>query len=144
MRKLERGEKLALELESTPDILAEASRLLRDGRVPPRADGSDRSGRPTVLVGFAAETGSLERAAAKLAIKDVDLLVANDVSDPSSGFGSDTNRVTVLGREGSVEEWPILSKREVAERILDRVVTLLDAAAERPRSGSMVSTEMTG
>jgi len=143
-RKLERGEKLALELEATPDILAEASRTLRDGRAPRWADGIGGPARRTVLVGFAAEIGSLERAAAKLASKGVELLVANDVSDPASGFGSDTNRVTVVGSDGSVEEWPVLPKREVAERILDRVVAILDSAAERSRSGSMVSTEMTG
>ena len=141
-RKLERGAALALELESTPDILAEASRMVREGRVPGRARGVEGPGRRTVLVGFAAETGSLERAAAKLASKGVDLLVANDVSDPASGFGSDTNRVTVLGRGGSVEEWTILPKREVADRILDRVVALLETAVESARSGSKVSTEM--
>jgi phosphopantothenoylcysteine decarboxylase / phosphopantothenate---cysteine ligase len=124
-RKLERGEQPTLELESTPDILAEASRLVReraesDGRKPARPHR-------TVLVGFAAETGSLARASAKLASKGVDLLVANDVSEVGSGFGSDTNHVTLLGRDGSMDAWPVLPKREVAERVLDRVATLLDA-----------------
>ena len=143
-RKLERGETLSLELGPTPDILAEASRALHDGRVPGRSGSVDGPSGRTVLVGFAAETGSLERAAAKLAAKGVDLLVANDVSHPASGFGSDTNKVTLLGRDGTIEEWPVLPKREVADRILDRVVALLDAATERPRSGTMVSTEMSG
>jgi phosphopantothenoylcysteine decarboxylase/phosphopantothenate--cysteine ligase len=127
-RKLERAEQPTLELESTPDILAEASRLVRE-RGGPDGRGSSPS-RGTVLVGFAAETGSLERASAKLASKVVDLLVANDVSEAGSGFGSDTNRVTLLSRDGSVDAWPVLPKREVAERILDRVAALLDAGLE--------------
>jgi phosphopantothenoylcysteine decarboxylase/phosphopantothenate--cysteine ligase len=137
-RKLERGEQPTLELESTPDILAEASRLVREQGV---SDGSDqaRTRRP-VLVGFAAETGSLERASAKLASKGVDLLVANDVSQAGSGFGSDTNQVTLLGSDGSVEAWPVLPKREVAERILDRVAALLDAGPQTA-APSMVSAE---
>lgn len=131
-RKLERGEKVTLELESTPDILAEVSRSLRDG-----------AGRRTVLVGFAAETGPLHRAAEKLSRKGVDLMVANDVSEPGSGFGTDTNRVTVLGGDGSVETWPMLPKREVADRLLDRVVALLDRAAGAAPSHDMVGTEIT-
>jgi phosphopantothenoylcysteine decarboxylase/phosphopantothenate--cysteine ligase len=127
-RKLERGDQPTLELESTPDILAEASRLVRERA---ESDGRNPAGpQGTVLVGFAAETGSLERASAKLASKGVDLLVANDVSEAGSGFGSDTNHVTVLGRDGSVDTWPMLPKREVAERILDRVATLLDVGLE--------------
>ena len=85
-------------------------------------------GRPKpILVGFAAETGSLDRAAEKLRKKGVDLLVANDVSEPGSGFGTDTNRVTILDRAGASEELPLLTKREVADRILDRVARALDA-----------------
>jgi phosphopantothenoylcysteine decarboxylase/phosphopantothenate--cysteine ligase len=85
----------------------------------------NRSRRP-ILVGFAAETGSLDRAPAKLRRKGVDLLVANDVSEAGSGFGTDTNRVTILASAGEREELPLLSKREVAERILDRVAAALD------------------
>ena len=131
-RKLQRTEGLTLELEPTTDILAEASRI---------AHGLDAEGAPTreplhprpVLVGFAAETGDLDRAAAKLARKRVDLLVANDVSEPGSGFGSETNRVTVLAADGSVEPWPLLSKREVADRLLDRVAALMEARDAAPR-----------
>jgi phosphopantothenoylcysteine decarboxylase/phosphopantothenate--cysteine ligase len=89
-----------------------------------------------VLVGFAAETGSLDRAPEKLRRKGVDLLVANDVSEAGSGFGTDTNRVTILVADGGRDELPLLSKREVAERILDRVVEALDdrdAAAQTDR-----------
>ncbi|HSB37648.1 MAG TPA: phosphopantothenoylcysteine decarboxylase [Gaiellaceae bacterium] len=80
-----------------------------------------------MLVGFAAETGSLERAADKLRRKGVDLLVANDVAEPGSGFATDTNRVAILAADGSREDLPLLTKREVAERLLDRVARLVDA-----------------
>jgi phosphopantothenoylcysteine decarboxylase/phosphopantothenate--cysteine ligase len=55
------------------------------------------------------------------------MLVANDVSEAGSGFGTDTNRVTIFDRSGSAEALPMLSKREVADRILDRVAAALDA-----------------
>jgi phosphopantothenoylcysteine decarboxylase / phosphopantothenate---cysteine ligase len=123
--KLSRDAGLTLELEPTPDILAEVGRI---------AEGLDAEGTATrrplrprpVLVGFAAETGSLERAADKLRRKGVDLLVANDVAEAGSGFGTDTNRVTVHTAGGEPEAWPLLSKREVADRLLDRVVVRLD------------------
>ena len=116
-QKLARSDGLTLELSPTPDLLAEIGAMA----------AADRSGAVPVLVGFAAETGSLDRAPAKLAAKGVDLLVANDVSEPGSGFGTDTNRVTILDRGGAVDELPLLSKREVADRILDRVARALDA-----------------
>jgi phosphopantothenoylcysteine decarboxylase/phosphopantothenate--cysteine ligase len=79
-----------------------------------------------VKVGFAAESRDvLEEAARKLAAKGLHLICANDVTEPGSGFGSDTNRVTLLGRDGSREDLPLLAKDEVAERILDRVERLL-------------------
>jgi phosphopantothenoylcysteine decarboxylase / phosphopantothenate---cysteine ligase len=124
--KLGRGEGLTLELEPTEDILAAVSAAVTAG-------GASR--RP-VLVGFAAETGSLDRAPEKLRRKGVDLLVANDVSEPGSGFGTETNRVTILAADGARDELPMLSKREVAEQILDRVVATLDerdAAAQTDR-----------
>jgi phosphopantothenoylcysteine decarboxylase/phosphopantothenate--cysteine ligase len=80
-----------------------------------------REDRPFV-VGFAAETGDVDRALEKARRKDVDLLVYNDVSEPGSGFGTDTNRVVVIDSGGGADEWPVLSKEEVAERLLDRVV----------------------
>jgi phosphopantothenoylcysteine decarboxylase / phosphopantothenate---cysteine ligase len=98
-----------LELEPTPDILAEAVAAARE-----------RAHRP-VMVGFAAETGSLDRAAEKAARKGVDLLVANDVAEVGSGFGSETNRVTLVVPGAAPEPWPTLSKEEVAHRLLDRV-----------------------
>ena len=77
-----------------------------------------------MLVGFAAETGSLERASDKAVRKGVDLLVANDVSEPGSGFGTDTNRVTLIAAGAPPEAWPQLTKLEVAHRLLDRVLAV--------------------
>ncbi|HEY2915891.1 MAG TPA: bifunctional phosphopantothenoylcysteine decarboxylase/phosphopantothenate--cysteine ligase CoaBC, partial [Candidatus Limnocylindrales bacterium] len=114
--KLARGEGLTLQLSPTPDLLAEVATA---------ASAAAPAQRP-ILVGFAAETGSLDRAAAKLAAKGVDLLVANDVSEPGSGFGTDTNRVTILDARGGRAELPLLPKREVADRLLDRVADALD------------------
>jgi len=119
--KVGRGEGLTLELEATPDLLAETSERVRNNI---RAVG----GRAPVLVGFAAETGSLARAPEKLRAKGVDLLVANDVADPGSGFGTDTNKVTIYSTDAAPEALPLLSKREVAELLLDRVVVRLAAA----------------
>jgi len=98
-------------LEPTPDILLELGARRRPGQV---------------LVGFAAETGApADRAAAKMAAKGVDLMVANDVSAPGVGFDHDTNAVTVLSRDGTRREVGLSSKRQVAEAVLDCVVTLL-------------------
>ena len=130
-RKLVRGKGLTLELRPTPDLLAEVARICR---------GLDAGGAPTrppvepapILVGFAAETGSLERAADKLRAKRVDLIVANDITEAGSGFATDTNRVVILDAAGGRDELPLLSKREVAERLLDRVSAALD---ERDAAG---------
>jgi phosphopantothenoylcysteine decarboxylase/phosphopantothenate--cysteine ligase len=105
--KLARSEGLdSIDLEPNPDILATVV---------------SRQPRPFV-VGFAAETGGVERAVEKARTKGVDLLVYNDVSEPGSGFGSDTNRVVVIDGDGESEPWPIMSKDEVAARLLDRIV----------------------
>lgn len=123
--KLTRGESLTLHLEPTPDILAEVGRITRGLDSEGAATHEALSPRP-VLVGFAAETGSLVRAAGKLRAKGVDLLVANDVAEAGSGFGTETNRVTIYTPDAEPEPWPLLSKREVAERLLDRVAAALD------------------
>jgi len=120
--KIGRGDGLTLELEATPDLLAETSERVRSSI---QAVG----GRAPILVGFAAETGSLARAPEKLRAKGVDLLVANDVADPGSGFGADTNKVTIYSTDTAPEELPLLSKQEVAELLLDRVVVRLAAGA---------------
>ena len=98
-----------IDLEPTPDVLGGLS-----GRRP----------RP-LLVGFAAETGSVEAAVDKGKHLRGDLLVANDVARDDSGFGTDTNRVALITPDGSVEEWPVLSKAEVAARLWDRIEVLL-------------------
>jgi len=113
--KLRRGSALTLDLEPTPDLLAEAVVVARHLWPAP------------ILVGFAAETGSLERAVEKLQRKGVDLLVANDVAEAGSGFGTDTNRITLLAADAAAEAWPLLTKREVADRLLDRLAARLDA-----------------
>ena len=79
-----------------------------------------------VKVGFSAETQNLvSNAKIKVGIKNLDLIVANDVTDPDSGFGIDTNKVTLIDRDLNVEELPVLTKYEVGHRILDRVSKLL-------------------
>jgi phosphopantothenoylcysteine decarboxylase/phosphopantothenate--cysteine ligase len=114
--KIKRGEGLALELIPTVDILA--------GVAARRAS----AGKPHVIVGFAAETRDLlENAQAKLRAKGLDLIVANDVTEPGAGFAVDTNRVTLIDARGRIEPLPLMSKAAVAEAILDRVVALLSA-----------------
>ena len=110
--KIARAEGLTLDLEPTDDILAEAATLARG------------NGRRSLIVGFAAETGSLERASEKAERKGVDLLVANDVAEEGSGFGTDTNRVTIIVPGEPDDAWPQMSKRQVAERLLDRLLEL--------------------
>lgn len=127
-RKIARSEGLTLELSPTPDLLAEVSSLAAS-----RAPASP----VPILVGFAAETGGLDRAPAKLRAKGIDLLVANDVSEPGSGFGTETNRVTILDRAGTSDQLPLLSKREVADRILDRVARALDARDAAAQTAAM-------
>jgi phosphopantothenoylcysteine decarboxylase/phosphopantothenate--cysteine ligase len=122
--KLTRGGSLMLELEPTEDILAEVGARAKEAEPRP------------VIVGFAAETGSLERAPAKLRRKGADLLVANDVAEAGSGFGTDTNRVSILAADGSRDDLPLLTKREVAERLLDRVVAALDERDGRSHTGA--------
>ena len=101
--------RLAIELEKNPDILAEI--------------GTRKGDR--LLVGFAAETEDLlANASKKLAQKNLDLIVANDVSLEGAGFNVDTNIVKLLFRDGSVEDIPIMGKNELAGLILNRVEQL--------------------
>lgn len=98
---------LTLELVRTPDILSEV-----------KGD--------FIKVGFAAESDDIiANAKKKLEKKALDLIVANDITSADSGFGVDTNKVTLIDRSGKIENLPLLSKREVAERILERVKALL-------------------
>lgn len=101
----------SLEMERTPDILAEL--------------GASKDETGLILVGFAAETQDLIRhASEKVKKKNLDMVVANDVSRSDAGFGTDTNLVRIIDRRGEIEELPLLSKEEVADRILDRVKAL--------------------
>jgi phosphopantothenoylcysteine decarboxylase/phosphopantothenate--cysteine ligase len=110
-----------LELVRTPDIL--------------RALGARKGSR--ILVGFAAETDHLrENARKKLAAKNLDLIVANDVSREGAGFGSETNAAVLIGRDGGEEEAALQTKRELADRILDRVLALRTRPRERAVSGT--------
>ena len=106
-RKIKKtGGPLMLVLEEGPDILAEL--------------GQTKG--PEILVGFAAETDDLiANAAQKLAVKNADFIVANDIAAPGLGIGSDRNAVTILGRDGSSVTVPEGSKIEIADAILDRV-----------------------
>lgn len=102
----------SIELEPTPDILGEVSERRGNARRP-------------ILVGFAAETGNLiPNARLKLMEKRLDLLVANDVTLEGSGFGSDTNKVTILSRDGAEIDVPLLPKIEVAHVVWDHVAGL--------------------
>ena len=98
---------LTLELIRTPDILSEVK-----GKF--------------LKVGFAAESENIvANAKQKLQHKKLDLIVANDITDASSGFGTDTNKVTLIDKKGKVDDLPLLTKREVADRILAKVMGLL-------------------
>lgn len=103
------GSGLTLELEATPDILAELG----------RAKGN------STLVGFAAETEHIaENARAKLQRKNADMIVANDVTQEGAGFDTDTNIVTLFLRDGHEIPLPKLPKVDVANRILDQVLEI--------------------
>ena len=112
--KIKKGEAgLTLELECTPDIL-----------------GSVKGN--FIKVGFAAESSNLvKNAKQKLQQKGLDFIVANDITASDSGFGVDTNKVTIIDQEGKIDSLPLLAKREVAERVLDRVVELLPKPKSR-------------
>jgi len=104
----------ALDLEPTSDILLSLSKQRL------------KSGNPKVVVGFAAETQNLlANAETKLKSKHLDLIVANDISSPGSGFGADTNQVTLLHSDGRSIPLPLMAKSEVAERVLTEVIKLL-------------------
>ena len=116
-RKLKKGDGIPeIVLEPTPDILAALGARKRPGQV---------------LVGFAAETADLRRNAAdKLARKQLDLVVANDVSAPGAGFSHDTNSVIVLSADGSEQNVPLTDKRLVARAVLDAVAARLPSIGQ--------------
>ncbi len=107
------GAELALELVRTPDTLAEV-----------KGD--------FIRVGFAAESENLiANAKEKLKKKKCDLFVANDITATDSGFDVDNNKVALIDKDGTVEDLPLMSKREVADKVLDRVVGFLSEKTRR-------------
>lgn len=105
-----------IQLENTPDILQAVARYKSD------------TGYPRVTVGFAAESQALlENARKKLEKKSLDLIVANDISASDTGFAVDFNRVTLLDAQGGVEHLPRMSKTDVAEIVMQRVVAILNS-----------------
>jgi phosphopantothenoylcysteine decarboxylase/phosphopantothenate--cysteine ligase len=114
--KLKKTEVPEIQLEKTTDILAAVAEA--------RAASPDH--RPSVVVGFAAESQNLlENALDKLRRKRLALIAANDISASDAGFSVDTNRVTLIDSRGASEELPLLSKIQVAAAILERVENLL-------------------
>jgi phosphopantothenoylcysteine decarboxylase/phosphopantothenate--cysteine ligase len=110
---------LSITLEQNPDIISEVGKIKGD----------------RVLVGFAMETEDLlKNAYNKLLAKNMDLIVGNDLSRPGSGFQYDTNSVRVIDRSGDVRKFPLMSKINIADRVLDRVKKLCD---QRGLPGSM-------
>jgi phosphopantothenoylcysteine decarboxylase/phosphopantothenate--cysteine ligase len=111
-----------IRLEPTTDILAELGRTRTPGQV---------------IVGFAAETSDLrQNAAAKLAAKGADLIVANDVSAPDTGFEHDTNAVLLLDAEGGEAMVPLTGKRQIARAVLDAAIDI----RHRRRAGNGVDS----
>ncbi|MGD0779388.1 MAG: bifunctional phosphopantothenoylcysteine decarboxylase/phosphopantothenate--cysteine ligase CoaBC [Dehalococcoidales bacterium] len=105
--KKDARQNITLRLVKTPDILSEVKGNF-------------------IRVGFAAESENLiVNAKKKLTEKKLDLIIANDITKADSGFDADTNRVVIIDKKGKTEELPLMSKREVAERIMDRVKGLL-------------------
>ncbi|SRR5713226_9314413 len=111
-RKMKRGKgPLELRLEPNPDILKEL--------------GAKKNGK--LLVGFAAETDDLTaNAAKKLREKNLDIIVANDITQKGSGFDGDTNIATIMDRSGAARSLPLLTKDELADRIYDHLLALKD------------------
>ena len=118
IRKIKRAhEEMAFHLTANPDIVKQMAAL------------KSRQ----IVVGFAAETHDLEaEARRKMREKHLDLIVANDVNRPDSGFQVDTNEVTLIPRVGDPLPLPLLSKVEVAVKILDQVVALLENQRRGP------------
>lgn len=113
VHKIKKGDAgLTIDLVQNPDILGALGREGKGGRF---------------LVGFAAETRDLlENAKKKISAKNLDMIVANDVSQPDAGFEAETNRVKLIYRDGHVEDLPLMTKEEVADMVLDRIRTAME------------------
>jgi phosphopantothenoylcysteine decarboxylase / phosphopantothenate---cysteine ligase len=119
-RKIKRdGSALTVELVPNPDIIAEVGEMPDDVR--------------PFLIGFAAESDDLEaNATGKLRDKGLDLIVGNRIGGPFDAIGSDENKVTVFGVEGQLTDWPMLPKRQVAERLWDLIADRYRKARPQP------------
>ena len=107
--KKKAGEPLVLTLKENPDVAKTIGQMKKAGQI---------------LAGFAAETDHVERhAEAKLKAKNLDMIVANDVTKPGAGFNTDTNIATLITRN-ETKELPLMSKRQLADIILDRILEL--------------------
>lgn len=105
------GEDLSLQLVENPDIMAELGATTKNGKI---------------LVGFAAETENvIANATRKVAKKNLNLIVANEVGKPDSGFGTETIKASFIDASGKVDDLPLMAKRALAEKLLDRIVALL-------------------
>lgn len=102
---------LIIELDRNKDIAYELGKIKKD----------------KILVGFAAETNDLiENAKGKISKKNLDFIVANDLTEPGAGFGTDTNIVKIIDKDGNIAKYPQMKKDEVADVILDKVKSLLE------------------
>ncbi len=102
----------SIALEPTKDVLVEISRR------------KEKTGFPRIVIGFAAESKELNtNAKQKLAEKKLDMIVANDITKSDAGFEVDTNRVVLFSKDGSTETTPLLKKNEIAEIIMDRIIS---------------------
>jgi phosphopantothenoylcysteine decarboxylase/phosphopantothenate--cysteine ligase len=100
-----------IEFEFTPDILMEISR------------NRGESGYPKKIIGFAAESRDLvENASKKMQLKNLDMIVANDIGSSTTGFEVDDNQVSFLYPDGKIEPFPVLTKYEVAEKIINNII----------------------
>jgi phosphopantothenoylcysteine decarboxylase/phosphopantothenate--cysteine ligase len=116
------ADSLTLDLERTPDILAQVASNRRDG---------------LLVIGFAAETENLvANAEAKLRSKLLDAVVANDITLPNAGFETDTNAITILARGDNPIELPLMPKIDAADRILDVIVRLRSERATAKTSSN--------
>jgi phosphopantothenoylcysteine decarboxylase / phosphopantothenate---cysteine ligase len=105
------GNEMTLELIKNPDIARELGKIKGN----------------RILVGFSAETHELvTNAVSKLQAKNMDMIVANDVTAEGAGFGVDTNIVKIIRKDGEINELPLMSKLEVANQILDEIIKLIN------------------
>ena len=115
MKKIKRGtDAWSVELKPTRDIAAEMGKRKKEGQV---------------LVGFALETDNeLEHARQKLKKKNLDLVVLNSMRDSGAGFGTDTNRVTMIDSSEKIEKFELKAKAQVANDLVQRIIKLLEDA----------------